>query len=122
MARLLEGQRVLITGGSAGIGLAVAEKCAAEGAKLVLASRTKKDLEAALARLSGGGHEIYPLNVGSEPEVKKCAAWAKKTLGSLHGLVNCAGVYGPIGPLHEIDMGDFTQAIQINFLGTAYMC
>lgn len=40
----------------------------------------------------------------------------------MDGLVNCAGIYGPIGPLNEIDVEDFAKAIQINFLGTVFMC
>ena len=36
--------------------------------------------------------------------------------------MNCAGIYGPIGKTHKVDMSDFSEAIQVNLLGTVYMC
>lgn len=124
-SELLKGKKIFITGGSMGLGLAVAEKCAQAGARVILASRTEKDLKKAVKTLEEkhpAGHASIRLDVGSESRVKKAAAWVKEKFGSIDGLVNCAGVYGPIGRLDQIDMDDFTDTIRINFLGTVYMC
>jgi 3-oxoacyl-[acyl-carrier protein] reductase len=45
-----------------------------------------------------------------------------KSVGPVDILVNCAGVYGPIGPLIENDLDDWEQALRINLLGTLYAC
>ncbi|OGR83251.1 MAG: hypothetical protein A2636_06125 [Elusimicrobia bacterium RIFCSPHIGHO2_01_FULL_64_10] len=122
---MLKGKTVFITGGSLGIGYAVAEHCARAGARLVLAARTGKDLAEAARKLKsiGPGEPLTRvLDVGDLGQVRAAADWAGKRLGGLDGLVNCAGVYGPIGRLDLIDMEEFDRAIRVNFLGTAFAC
>lgn len=125
MNKPLKSKIVLITGGSLGIGKAVAEKCALAGATVIIASRTEKDLKdalAALRKISAAPHQSRVLDVSDKPEVEKAAAWVQSAYGKLDGLVNNAGIYGPIGPLHEINLDDFEAAWRINFMGTVYMC
>ena len=122
---MLDGRRIIITGGSQGIGFAVAERCVAEGAKVILCARNLKELEKATFRLSAGGstgHRHFVLDVGVLADVQAFAAWIEQEKLEINGLVNCAGIYGPIGKTSEISLADFTKAIQINFLGTVYMC
>jgi 3-oxoacyl-[acyl-carrier protein] reductase len=120
----LKDKKILITGGSMGIGLAIAKACAAQGASLILVSRHEEDLQQATESLEGGKrtHIYRTLDVGRPDAVKAMATSIEKEMGHLDGLVNCAGVYGPIGPVDEVDPNEFTQAIQINLLGTFYMC
>ncbi|MEK6530942.1 MAG: SDR family oxidoreductase [Deltaproteobacteria bacterium] len=115
---------VLITGASMGIGLAIARQCAEEGARLVLASRHMEDLERALEGLkrNGSAHICRSIDVGNADEVSMAAQAVKKEFGRIDGLVNCAGVYGPIGRLDEIDPNAFREAINVNLLGTFNMC
>lgn len=122
---LLKNKIIFITGGSLGIGYAVAEKCAEAGARVIIASRTEKDLKNAVRNLKSKavaepGYVL--LDVGDKLSVHQSAEWVRKKFGSLDGLINCAGIYGPIGPLNEINMDEFSKAIQINFLGTVFMC
>lgn len=121
---LLEGKKILITGGSMGIGLAVAKACAAEGASLILVSRHETDLKRAVESLDDKkrGHAYCALDISRADAVEAIAASLKKEISSLDGLVNCAGVYGPIGPIGAVGLHEFTQAIQVNLLGTYYMC
>ena len=121
---VLDNKRIVITGGSMGIGLAVAKKCAAEGASLVLISRHTDDLAQAVEQIAkdGGPHSYYCLDVSVPEQVKKTADSIESDFGAIDGLVNCAGIYGPIGKLDEIDPVEFTNAIKINLLGTFYMC
>jgi len=121
---MLENKKIIITGGSMGIGFAVAQKCAEEGALLVLVSRHTDDLKKAVKMISGNGqdHRYYRLDVSISGKVKEMADVIEKDLGYIDGLVNCAGIYGPIGRIDEIDPMEFTNTININLLGTFYMC
>lgn len=122
---VLDSRVIVITGGSLGIGLEIAKTCASEGASVVIAARGKHNLEKAIEKLneiSNNNHFSYPVNVGTYDDVQAFALWCSERFPEIHGLVNCAGVYGPIGKTHKISMKKFTAAIQINFLGTVYTC
>jgi NAD(P)-dependent dehydrogenase (short-subunit alcohol dehydrogenase family) len=122
---VLDGNTVVITGGSQGIGLEIAKKCAMVGATVVIAARDISNLQSALEELrdiSDKDHHCYSLNVGQYVDVKRFAEWCFSQYNSIQGLVNCAGVYGPIGKTPQVSMEKFTEAIQINFLGAVYMC
>lgn len=121
----LESKTIVITGGSVGIGFAVAEKCTQEGATVVISARNHSDLSNALSklkRISKKPHNLYPLDVSEREEVITFSNWLKSTYGEIHGLVNCAGIYGPIGNTTEIDLTFLWETIKINFLGTVNMC
>ena len=121
----LESKIIIITGGSVGIGFAVAKKCALEGATVIIAARNHNDLSKALIQLkeiSEKKHNLYSLDISNLGEVQDFSKWLKHTCHEIHGLVNCAGVYGPIGKTPTIDLKQFQEAININFLGTVYMC
>jgi 3-oxoacyl-[acyl-carrier protein] reductase len=122
---LLDAKTIVITGGSLGIGLEIAKSCASEGASITIAARDKGNLQKALAilkEISNRDHHVYSLDVSLYEEVGSFAHWCSERLGGVHGLVNCAGVYGPIGKSHQVKMERFKEAIEINFLGTVYMC
>jgi len=122
---LLKSKTVVVTGGSMGLGFAVARKCAREGANVVIAARNKKDLDRALAELkkqSMGRCAAFVLDVGALNRVVDFASWCKNKFRTIHGLVNCAGIYGPIGRLNVVDLKLFEDTVQINFLGTVRMC
>lgn len=123
--KTLEKKTIIITGGSLGIGFAVAKKCAEEGAQVIIAARNEDDLKNAvnkLKQISIKTHNFYSLDVSRIDEVKKFAKWCIENNFQINGLVNCAGIYGPIGKTIEIDLAKFVEAININFLGTVYMC
>jgi 3-oxoacyl-[acyl-carrier protein] reductase len=122
---ILENKRIIITGGSQGIGYAVAEKCVSEGAEVLLVARNESDLKVAITKLSSlsqRNHRYYVLDVSNLEAVRHFAAWITSEQLAIDGLVNCAGVYGPIGKSTDVDLGDFNKAININFLGTVFMC
>jgi NAD(P)-dependent dehydrogenase (short-subunit alcohol dehydrogenase family) len=122
---MLESKNIVITGGSLGIGFAVASRCACEGANVVIAARNKNDLKRAfddLNKVSNSKHSIYSLDVGDLKQVDTFRAWYQKEIGKIDGLVNCAGIYGPIGKTNKLDMRLFQKTLEINFLGTVFMC
>ena len=78
--------RVLLTGGSMGIGLEVARALAEQGHTLMLVARGAEALEQAAETLPGQGHTWHPFDVADD------SAWSGLELIELHGLVCAAGV------------------------------
>lgn len=95
---------------------------AAAGANVAVASRTKADVERVAEQIRALGVKSLPVvaDVAAQPEVRSLVKAALDAFGAIDVMVNCAGVYGPIGPLAENDSSAWTHAIQINLLGTAY--
>lgn len=122
---MLDSRVIVITGGSLGIGLEVAKKCASEGATVIISARTKENLRDAIneiKKIADRNHQLYQLDVSKYEEVQNFTKWCAERFPEVHGLVNCAGIYGPIGKTYKIDIKKFTEVININFLGTVYMC
>ncbi len=118
----LEGKVVLITGAGTGIGKGIAQAFAAEGARLVLASRKPENLERAASelRLKGGIVAVAPADVTDEAQV---LALFQKTLaefGRLDILVNNAGVFDG-GPLEELTLETWRRVIDVNLTGP-FLC
>jgi NAD(P)-dependent dehydrogenase (short-subunit alcohol dehydrogenase family) len=103
---------VLVTGGSLGIGLAIARTLAAQGTQLVLVARGREALESAVESLEGEGHASHAFDVSDEE------GWKAIELDELHGLVCAAGVMDPIGPVGTYAPADFRRTLEINVVGT----
>ena len=121
--KLLKNKVSIITGGSMGIGKAIALAFAKEGSHLVLASRTKSHLEATKQELEGFGPrvEIFRADVSQEKEIQSLANFTLKEFGDINILVNCAGIYGPIGFITDLDAKKWLETIEINLFGT-FLC
>jgi NAD(P)-dependent dehydrogenase (short-subunit alcohol dehydrogenase family) len=123
MPGLLEGRVAIITGGSMGIGKAIARRFLEEGCQCVLAARTAGPLQAAVEELSPIGPEVsgFACDVSSERDVQALVEHALARTGAVNVLVNSAGVYGPIGPSVEVDASAWWEALRSNLLGT-FLC
>lgn len=92
---ILKGRRVLITGGSAGIGLAIAKKCLSEGATVVITGRNEAKLNAAAAELNSPCLKTLVWDVSDvSRQGEKLAEALRLAGGSLDVLVNNAGLLG----------------------------
>ena len=121
----LKSKKIIVTGGSQGIGLSVAEACATEGAEVIIVARGQNELDESLNKirsLSDQNHLAYSLDVSNLKAIVAFSEWIKEKNLEIDGIVNCAGIYGPIGKTSQVNMEDFSKAININFLGTVYMC
>jgi NAD(P)-dependent dehydrogenase (short-subunit alcohol dehydrogenase family) len=107
-------RRVLVTGGSMGIGRACASRLAADGWRVVVAARGREVVEETVTSLHGDGHEALALDVGDP------AAWESSSaaIGELDALVHAAAVIGPVGPIELIDPDAFLDVLRVNVLGT----
>lgn len=119
--RGLLGLRVLVTGAAQGIGLAVARRFAAEGARVALNDRddgpSLRAAVEALPRVAAGPHCSAPGNVAEEAAVERFVAEAIAGLGGLDVLVNNAGLQIP-SPTEALDIADFDAVLAINLRGT----
>jgi NAD(P)-dependent dehydrogenase (short-subunit alcohol dehydrogenase family) len=120
---ILKDKVAIITGGSLGIGRGIATRFAGEGCYLVLVARdalnlknTKEQLEILNTRI-----ELFPADVSREREVKKMVEFTLYEFGTIDILVNCAGIYGPIGLMTDVDTGKWMETISIN-LGGTFLC
>ncbi len=121
---VMSGKVAIVTGGSRGIGEAVAAAFAREGARLVVAARTESELRQAAERLRGRGVEIrwVSADVSQAGDADRIVQAALRAFGQVDVLVNAAGVYGPIGPMWDVDASAWLQAIQVNLCGTFFCC
>jgi NAD(P)-dependent dehydrogenase (short-subunit alcohol dehydrogenase family) len=118
----LAGQVAVVTGAGRGIGRAVALAFAREGADLVLAARSPRELAAAAAEVEALGRRALavPTDVREEPAVADLAGRAVAGLGCVDLLVNAAGV-AAFGPLAEAPLDAWDQTMAVNLRG-AYLC
>jgi len=120
----LDNTTAIVTGAGRGIGEAIALAFAREGADLVLAARTESELHSVAEQVQQAGRQarVVTADVSIEADAARIAQTALDAYGRIDVLVNAAGVYGPIGPLWEVDVEAWTQAIRINLGGTLHCC
>ncbi len=113
----------VVTGGTKGIGYAIAERLLEAGAKVFICARNKPELRHALERLSASGRvEGEICDVRSEEQVRMMLEEAKRVFGGIDILVNNAGI-GIIGKTVEEMSGDeFRQTLETNLFGVFYTC
>lgn len=118
----LDGETAFITGAGRGIGEATAHAFARTGANLVLLARTKGEIERVAAEIAPLGVRTLPVvaDVSCQENVRRAVAVTLAEFGRIDILVNCAGIYGPIGPFVDNELDAWAQAIQINLMGTLY--
>src|SRR5258705_3743495 len=105
----LQGKRAIVTGGSRGIGKAIARELAREGVDVAVVARNKADLEATARELAAEtNRRIFPLaaDVTSKEQVERMVAEAAQQLCGLHILVNSGSAPGasatPTGPIETV--------------------
>ncbi|MFN0070633.1 MAG: SDR family NAD(P)-dependent oxidoreductase [Chloroflexota bacterium] len=114
----------IVTGGSRGIGKAIARELAREGVDIAIVARTKETLEAAARELAAEtGRRIIPLvaDVTSKAEVDAMVAQAAAELGGLHILVNSGSAPGgsttATGPIETVVDEDLLQDFNVKYVG-----
>ena len=115
----LQGKVAVVTGASRGLGKAIATLFAREGAKVVLAARSKKDIEQTAAELQAEGFAAvtFPCDVSDPQQVEALARFAINTYGQFDVWVNNAGVAGPYGATFDLSPEQFLSVLRTNMFG-----
>ena len=110
----LEGQRVLVTAGASGIGLAIARALSAQGARVVICDIDKPQLESAAAEM---GLAACVTDVTDAEALDRLFETILGDLGGLDGLINNAGVAGPTAPIESIDDDAWRTCVDVCLTG-----
>ena len=127
MSFTLNGKVAIITGANQGLGREISRKYVNAGASLVMCARNRDLLMKAQKELTiglapGQVVEVIPADVSCSGSVEQLIKATLQRFGRIDILVNNAGIYGPMGPIEEVDWGQWIKAIEINLFGSILMC
>ena len=112
-----DGAVAIVTGASRGIGLGIAEKLVAEGARVVITARKPEALAEAVARLGGPEHALGVAgNAADEAHQDEAIQAARDTFGGLDYLVNNTGINPIYGPILEAPLDVARKIMEVNVL------
>jgi 3-oxoacyl-[acyl-carrier protein] reductase len=117
----LAGKVALVTGGSRGIGLAIARRLQAEGAAVAITGTNQERLDAAARGLTAGRALAIRADVRSYAEIESATALTVATFGGLDILVNNAGV-GVFKPVADTTVEEWHAVLDTNLSGVFYGC
>ncbi|MCX6067729.1 MAG: SDR family NAD(P)-dependent oxidoreductase [Chloroflexi bacterium] len=120
MAGILQDKVAVITGGSRGLGYAIAETYAREGAQVIIASRSARSVSDAVKMLQAKGAQVagQACDVAEIQQVESLAEFAIQNFGRIDIWVNNAGLSAPYGPSAHIPSSNFQNVIDTNITGT----
>jgi 3-oxoacyl-[acyl-carrier protein] reductase len=119
--RQLQGKKVLVTGGSRGIGAGIVTQLAHQGAQVAFTYTSRSDAaEAILSALPGSGHMILKMDISDPASVETGIAQVLESFSGLDGLVNNAGITAD-QLLLRMKVEDFDRVVQTNLRG-AFLC
>ena len=120
---MLKGQVAVVTGGGRGIGRAIALRFAAEGAAVVVTARGEAEIKAAAKEIeqAGGRALAAQADVSQEAGAEAIVRAAREVFGTIHILVNNAGIYGPVKPIEKITASEWDDVLAINLRGAFLM-
>jgi NAD(P)-dependent dehydrogenase (short-subunit alcohol dehydrogenase family) len=113
----------LVTGGSRGIGRAIALKFAQEGARIVITGRTRATLADVEKEIRALGREALAItcDVSDDAQVRAMVRNAEARFGRIDVLVNNAGRFGPMYPLHELPDSEWDETLRANLTSAFYV-
>ncbi|MGO9418259.1 SDR family NAD(P)-dependent oxidoreductase [Roseiarcus sp.] len=120
----LAGEVAVVTGAGRGIGRAIAQMQAQEGAKVALLARTAAEIGSVADAINaeGGAARAYPLDIVDGEAVAKAFATIERDLGPVSLLTNNAGAFSAYGPIWTVDPEDWRRDIETNTFGTFNCC
>jgi NAD(P)-dependent dehydrogenase (short-subunit alcohol dehydrogenase family) len=120
----LSGKSAVVTGGSKGLGLAMAAGLASAGANIMLVNRNAAEGTRAAEELTkdfGIKAISFPADIISQEQTEAMAAAAMDAFGKIDILINSAGI-NIRGPIDEVSPADFNKVIEVNVTGTWLSC
>jgi NAD(P)-dependent dehydrogenase (short-subunit alcohol dehydrogenase family) len=120
----LKDKVVVVTGSARGIGRAIAEECAREGAKVIICSRKEASVEETCLSLKNQGFDVSGIaaDVSAWGDLERLLAHAVETWGKVDVWINNAGLSGGMRPLDEWSEDEISQIVQVNLIATLKAC
>lgn len=120
----LDGKVAIVTGGTRGIGLAIATTLARAGAKVVISSRKAEHVDAAVKLLREDGHNVVgiPANMGKAADAHELAARTVEHFDGIDIIVNNAATNPVFGPLQLASEDAFEKILAVNVKGPLELC
>jgi len=127
MSFTLNGKVAIITGANQGLGREISRKYVNAGASIVMCARngdllTRAQNELTIGLAPGQVIEAVPADVSDLQSVEQLVKATLQRFGRIDILVNNAGIYGPMGPIEDVDWAQWIKAIEINLFGSISMC
>lgn len=118
---MFEGKYVVITGGSSGLGLALAKKLAAKGAIITIVARSKEKLQTAKAEIAraGGRVHVFSSDVSKIESITEAFQKINNEVGPPDILINSAGILRE-GYFDKLPVETFREVIETNYFGVLY--
>lgn len=117
---MLSGRKIIITGGSRGIGFAIAQSCIKQGANVLIAGRNENTLQESVKKL--GSHAQYLVfDVSKAGKAKDFIAESKSLLGDIDGLICNAGLSLHEGNIENVSPEQFDSQFNTNFRGAYFL-
>ena len=116
----LSGKIALVTGGSRGIGFAIAKILSKNGAQVIITANNQDRLEQAISEITNTTY--IQANIRNTEEVQLVVKDIIKKYGRLDILVNNAGIFPRIKKLHEIDDDEWEEVLDVNLTGSFRFC
>ena len=120
----LNGRHAIVTGGAAGLGLAISQRFLASGADLTWWDRDAAAMEAARQQLGAQARRVNTVvvDVGEHASVVEAVRQTVSWRADIDALVNCAGITGPNVKLWDYPPEQWLQVMQVNLNGLFYCC
>lgn len=122
MMNHFDGKSALVTGAGSGIGKAVAFALARHGASVVINDLKQDVAQSVVDEITGDGGKAVAVagDVGKAGDVKAAVDTAVAQFGGLHLAFNNAGIGGPQGPIHDIDIDEYLTLMDVNLHSVFY--
>lgn len=119
---MLEGKVAIVTGGSKGIGFAIAKELSGLGVTVIVCSRTKRQVKDAVSALSSNGQKAFGMvaDISKFQDCQKLIDFTYSKHKRIDILINNAGIFGPVGLLETNDPEAWKEVLAINILGAVY--
>ncbi|MEE9276297.1 MAG: SDR family NAD(P)-dependent oxidoreductase [bacterium] len=120
----LKDKVAVVTGAGQGIGEVIAIEMAREGARVVLAARTEKNLQRTAEKIAAAGGEalVVPTDVTDEDSIRNMVKKTMDECGALDILVNNSGVAGPMKAMEELSREEWEECFDVNVTGMFLCC
>ncbi|MEK7409536.1 MAG: SDR family oxidoreductase [Acidobacteriota bacterium] len=123
MDRFLEGKNAIVTGGTRGIGRAIAKGLLGAGAAVAICGRSAEGVSRAVTDLGAGGGRVtgQAADVARWEDVRRFFQFVDRELGGLDILINNAGI-GVFRPVADLSLEDWTRTLETNLSGVFHCC